>query len=194
MGTTKSDSKRPKPKRRSMVPRVMPDQPKFPQIAAQVQRQRRRQQPWGHFSGPELVAAVIETLPRLAGCRSSRLLAKFQVLSLQRSGRHSAAQRRLPARSAGLLLSRLFRLGFRYAASDEKIGSGKARVRLLENPTSRPCRAIRGKVVCGAQDAEPTGGDHLQGGQTVRFRGKKRAWVGADGVWSQRGMSVSLRS
>lgn len=46
------------------------------------------------------------------------------------------------------------------------------RVRSLESPTSRPCRVIGGKVVCGAQDAEPTGGDHLQESQ-VQGRKKK---------------------
>jgi hypothetical protein len=169
MGTTKSDSKRLKPKRRSMV---MPDSSNS---LAPSQRRRKwpRSQRQRYVSGPDLVAAVVETLPRLAENRTPHSSVWFHVLC-QHSWRHSvrlyAAWRLPPVHSA-----RRLRLGLHYAASDERpIGSGRVRVRSLENPTSRPCRVKGGKVVCGAQDAEPTGGDH--------------------GVWSQRGMSASLRS
>ena len=155
MGTTKSDSKKPKPKQGSMVV------PESSNSLAPSQRRRKWPRSQHHVLGPDLVAVVVETLPRLAENRTLRCSVQFHVLS-QRSWRHSvhSAAWRLPL----VLSARRLRLSFHYAASDERpIGSGTVRVRSSESPTSRPCRVTGGKVVCGAQDAEPTGGDHLPG-------------------------------
>ena len=44
---------------------------------------------------------------------------------------------------------------------------------------SRQCLVIEVRVVCGAQDAEPAGGDHLQ---EAKLSGSgKKTWVGTDG-------------
>lgn len=153
MGATKSDSKSPKPRQGSMVV------PESSNSLAPNQRRRKWPRSQRHVLVPDLVAAVVGTLPRLAENRTLRCSVWFHVLS-QRSWRHSVHS---AARRLSLVLSaRRLRLSWHYAASDERlIGSGRVRVRLSENPTSRPCHVIGVKVVCGVEDAEPTGGDHL---------------------------------
>ena len=187
-----------------MVPWVMPDGSKSAdRQTTQLPRGLRRprsQHPKGYCSGSESVSGLgtaVETLRlRLAGNRSRLLATACYGLSPQwHHSVLSTARRPASTPSTSRLLCCLFRLGLYYAAGDERpIGSGRVRAKLLESPTSRPCRVIKVKVVCGAQDAEPAGGDPLQEAKLSGSGGKNVKGVWTDGVCSQRGMNVSLRS